>query len=157
MCPELSLDLRHSVSLHLADLHNVSGFTVPFLYLFPDETGECLLVFHILSLQNLSLLLACLVCSVSAAGQVPESATEDDVAEESVKSPKACGKLWIDWCPCLGLWELKLRSVWHFLTLEGLWIPNDRGSFACNHAMEWTCHLSVVTAIFQSGKDVATK
>ena len=31
---------------------------------------------------------------VSAAWQVPESATQDDVAEEPVKSPEACGQLW---------------------------------------------------------------
>ena len=31
---------------------------------------------------------------VSAAWQVPESATQDDVAEEPVKPPEACGQLW---------------------------------------------------------------
>ena len=31
---------------------------------------------------------------LGSAWQVPESATQDDVAEEPVKSPEACGYLW---------------------------------------------------------------
>ena len=53
--------------------------------------------------------------------QVPESTTEDDVAEEPVKSPKACGKLWIDWCPyILGIVGVKTAKCLAILTLEDL-------------------------------------
>ena len=98
---------------------------------------------------------------VSAAWQVPESATQDDVAEEPVKSPEACGQLWthsyhlvsryildLFW-GIVGGREGKLRSVCPFLTLEVLKDSkdskdskdtDDRGSFT-NRAMSGrNCH-----------------